>query len=187
MLSNIALEDWVAQSSHLKQKTVLILSNNITKSNNIEIKATLLDGQSYWKAAEFDSLIMGSVSSDLCLKKLPDLDNFHRKLDPSSCGYSVHLELTEDVKTATVLETLETIGWKFLQYDVFMDDYDCPTHLSFVRPDDGWFPGLKNIRKELEQKFSQIGEDNGSQEITEEDDCGTEIQYDSMQNSFGGV
>ena len=64
LLSNTALEDWAARNKNLKEKSVLILSNNITRSKNIEIKATLLDVNTYWKVQEFDSLVLSSITPD---------------------------------------------------------------------------------------------------------------------------
>jgi len=47
LLSNTALEDWMAKNLNLQEKSVLILSNNITLNNTAEIKATLIDENTY--------------------------------------------------------------------------------------------------------------------------------------------
>lgn len=180
MLSNIALEDWVSKNANLGNKTVLVLSNNITKKNSAEIKATLLDSQSFWKVADFDSLILSSITPSLSLTKLPELR--HEKLDQTCTGYSVHLDLADEVKTRDVLDTLEIIGWRFLSGDVVMEKYDCPVHLSFVRPDDGWFPGLGKIRKDLALQMNHIGDVDDTQypeEVEQPENC------QPNQTSFG--
>lgn len=150
LLSNTALEDWMAKNLNLKEKSVLILSNNITLNNTAEIKATLLDENTYWRTKEFNSLVLSSISSDLPLAKIPDFNEFEGMLEPFGTNYSIHLELTNVVETKDVLKTLEKIGWKFLNEDLYETNYECPTHLSLVRPDDGWFPGLETIRRDLE-------------------------------------
>jgi len=48
LLSNTALEDWMAKNLNLQEKSVLILSNNITLNNTAEIKATLIDENTFW-------------------------------------------------------------------------------------------------------------------------------------------
>lgn len=150
LLSNTALEDWMAKNLNLKEKSVLILSNNITLNNTAEIKATLLDENTYWRTKEFNSLVLSSISSDLPLAKIPDFNEFEGMLEPFGTNYSIHLELTNVVETKDVLKTLEKIGWKFLNEDLYETNFECPTHLSLVRPDDGWFPGLETIRRDLE-------------------------------------
>ena len=186
LLSNTALEDWAARNKNLKEKSVLILSNNITRSKNIEIKATLLDVNTYWKVQEFDSLVLSSLSPELPLKKLPDLQIYHEAMDQSSCSYSIYLELSKLVRTKVVLETLETIGKNFLKEDEFEQVHDCPTHLSLVRPDDGWFPGIQEIRNNLKENFEELREDQESFE-----NCDTSMNVASecnlLQNSFGHV
>jgi len=187
LLSNTALEDWAARNKNLKEKSILILSNNIKRSKNIEIKATLLDVNTYWKVQEFDSLVLSSLTPELSLKKLPDLQIHHEVLDQSSCSYSIYLELSKHVRTKAVLETLESIGKKFLKEDEFEEFHDCPTHLSLVRPDDGWFPGLQQIRKNLKENFEELREDD--QESFENCDSSVNVPNacNLLQNSFGHV
>ena len=155
LLSNTALEDWTAKNINLKEKSVLILSNNITLNSTAEIKATLIDENTYWRTKEFNSLILSSISSELPLAKIPDFNEFEGMLEPYGTNYSIHLELTKDIETKDVLRTLEKIGWRFLNEDTFEINYECPTHLSLVRPDDGWFPGLETIRWDLETNMME--------------------------------
>merc|ERR1719266_1564314 len=75
LLSNTALEDWAVKNINLEEKSVMILSNNITRTPApaaVEIKATLVDGGAFWRAEEFDRLVLASLPPDLALARLPD-------------------------------------------------------------------------------------------------------------------
>jgi len=186
LLSNVALEDWAAKNVNLQAKTLLILSNNVTKSAGVDIKATLLDAKTFWKVRDFDKLVLSSLPSDLALKSIPDLDVNHDCLDSGSKSYSLHLQLSEEVKTKTVLQALETIGNNFLCQEADSESKNPELgHISLVRPDDGWFPGLEEIRAELEAQFAQVKKlkiqelkiKNRRQKVSKD--------YSQLQNSFG--
>lgn len=191
LLSNTALEDWTANNVNLQRKSMLVLSNNITKANTVEIKATLLDSEAFWKFKQFEDMVLSSLTPDLSLNKLPELSTSQRYLDPSSCSYSIHLELTKDVTTGTVLSALEDIGWRFLEGDLFEEYYDCPTHLSLVRPDDGWFPGLEKIRQQLQMDMKEVNEEENSEgvnhEVFENEIILKKSDFNLLQNSFGHI
>ena len=189
LLSNTALEDWTAKHVDLQSKSMLVLSNNITKANKVEIKATLLDSEAYWKFQRFEGMVLSSLTPELSLTKLPELSTCQETLDHSSCSYSIHLELTNDVTTRTVLSALENIGWKFLEEDIFEEYYDCPTHLSLVRPDDGWFPGLEKIRQQLQTDMKEVTEEEESpqedHDVFEDEIILAKSDNNLLQNSFG--
>ena len=187
LLSNTALEDWTAKNINLKEKSVLILSNNITLNSTAEIKATLIDQNTYWRTKEFNSLILSSISSDLPLAKIPDFNEFEGMLEPFGTNYSIHLELTQDIETKDVLRTLEKIGWRFLNEDTFEINYECPTHLSLVRPDDGWFPGLETIRWDLETNMMERmkAENTGRMKFDVSTNSKCLKNNAKMQNSYG--
>lgn len=187
LLSNTALEAWTAKNINLKEKSVLILSNNITLNSTAEIKATLIDENTYWRAKEFNSLILSSISSDLPLAKIPDFNEFEGMLEPFGTNYSIHLELTQDIETKDVLRTLEKIGWRFLNEDTFEINYECPTHLSLVRPDDGWFPGLETIRWDLETNMMERmkAENTGRMKFDVSTNSKCHRNNAKMQNSYG--
>eukprot|EP00092_Neocalanus_flemingeri_P021810 GFUD01023659.1.p1 GENE.GFUD01023659.1~~GFUD01023659.1.p1 ORF type:complete len:222 (-),score=55.37 GFUD01023659.1:508-1173(-) len=186
LLSNVALEDWVGKNVNLKTKTLLILSNNVTKSSGVDIKATLLDAQTFWKVKDFEELVLSSLPSDLPLKSIPNLEINHDGLDPGSQSYSIHLNLSEDVKTKTVLQALETIGKNFLKTQENAEsENDGLAHLSLVRPDDGWFPGLEKIRTELEDMFSQVEKLKTQQLKIRDKKKRVSRGYSQIQNSFG--
>jgi len=187
LLSNTALEDWTAKNINLKEKSVLILSNNITLNSTAEIKATLIDENTYWRTKEFNSLILSSISSDLPLAKIPDFNEFEGMLEPFGTNYSIHLELTQDIETKEVLRTLEKIGWRFLNEDTFEINYECPTHLSLVRPDDGWFPGLETIRWDLETNMMERmkAENTGRMKFNVSTNFKCHKNNAKMQNSYG--
>jgi len=186
LLSNVALEDWAAKNMNLKAKSLLILSNNITKSSGVDITATLLDAETYWKVKDFEELVFSSLPSDLPLKSIPDLEISHECLDSGSRSYSIHLNLSEDVKTKTVLKALETIGKKFLQEMENQDSVNrAISHVSLARPDDGWFPGLEEMRAELEERFSQVEKLKTQQLKINDKKKKVSNGYNQLQNSFG--
>ena len=188
LLSNTALEDWTAKNINLKEKSVLILSNNITLNSTAEIKATLIDENTYWRTKEFNSLILSSISSELPLAKIPDFNEFEGMLEPYGTNYSIHLELTKDIETKDVLRTLEKIGWRFLNEDTFEINYECPTHLSLVRPDDGWFPGLETIRWDLETNMMERMQAENTGHIKFDVSTNSKCHKNNakiMQNSYG--
>ena len=190
LLSNTALEDWAVKNINLAEKSVMILSNNITRTPAtaaVEIKATLVDGGAFWRAAEFDRLVLASLPPDLALARLPDLETARRSLEPTATSYSLHLELAAEVRTRTVLATLERLGWGFLRGDQFEAAHDCPTHLSLVRPDDGWFPGLEAIRSDLEMNFTRLRSSHTSLGLPSAAVSSKQSDCDQLQNSFGNV
>ena len=192
LLSNTALEDWAVKNINLAEKSVMILSNNITRTPAtataaVEIKATLVDGGAFWRAEEFDRLVLASLPPDLALARLPDLETARRSLEPTATSYSLHLELAAEVRTRTVLATLERLGWGFLRGDEFEAAHDCPTHLSLVRPDDGWFPGLEAIRSDLEMNFPRLRSSHTSLGLPSAAVSSKQSDCDQLQNSFGNV
>ena len=192
LLSNTALEDWAVKNINLAEKSVMILSNNITRTPAtataaVEIKATLVDGGAFWRAAEFDRLVLASLPPDLALARLPDLETARRSLEPTATSYSLHLELAAEVRTRTVLATLERLGWGFLRGDEFEAAHDCPTHLSLVRPDDGWFPGLEAIRSDLEMNLTRLRSSHTSPGLPSAAVSSKQSDCDQLQNSFGNV
>ena len=190
LLSNTALEDWAVKNINLAEKSVMILSNNITRTPAtaaVEVKATLVDGGAFWRAAEFDRLVLASLPPDLALARLPDLETARRSLEPTATSYSLHLELAAEVRTRTVLATLERLGWGFLRGDQFEAAHDCPTHLSLVRPDDGWFPGLEAIRSDLEMNFTRLRSSHTSLGLPSAAVSSKQSDCDQLQNSFGNV
>jgi len=186
LLSNVALEDWAVKNVNLNAKTVLILSNNVTKASGVDIKATLLDASTLWKVKDFDELVLSSLPSDLPLTSIPDLEVNHDCLDSGSQSYSLHLNLSNDVKTKTVLRALETIGNNFLHHEENADSKNADlAHISLVRPDDGWFPGLEKIRAELEDKFAQVEKLKTQQLKVQDRKKKVSKDYSQLQNSFG--
>ena len=190
LLSNTALEDWAVKNINLAEKSVMILSNNITRTPApaaVEIKATLVDGGAFWRAEEFDRLVLASLPPDLALARLPDLETARRSLEPTATSYSLRLELASEVRTRTVLAALEQLGWGFLRGDEFEAAHDCPTHLSLVRPDDGWFPGLEAIRSDLERNFTRLRSSHTSPGLPSAAVSSKQSDCDQLQNSFGNV
>jgi len=159
IISNTALEDWSLNNVNLKEKSLLILSNNFTGNEQTKIKATFLHDQVLWHIDAFEKIIDFSLDQ----MHLSPLKHSCQEHDPTSCSYSIHLQLNNnnnnnrDVSENQIFSLLENIGWLFLAEGQNQDFDDYPHHLSLVRPDDGWFPGLEQIRNKLQEDLLHIG------------------------------
>ena len=151
-LSNVALEDWMMRKTDLSQKTLLILSRSITRASTLEIKATLLDKDTFWKVGEFEELVLSSLSPSLPLSRLPDVRRMWEMVDRSSSSVSLQLYVSREVESHIVLDTLDSLGWRFLAGR---------GQLSLVRPEEDWFPGLLQIKSLLVQSLALVGETHG--------------------------
>merc|ERR1712013_440273 len=101
-------------------------------------------------------------------------------------SYSIYLSLSEDVKTKTVLNALETIGNKFLRQVEEVDSKNHGlAHINLVRPDDGWFPGLEEIRSELQEQFAQVKKLKSQELKVKEKKKKISKDYSQIQSSFG--
>lgn len=168
-LSNVALEDWMMRKTDLSQKSLLILSKSITRASNLEIKATLLDENSFWKVGELEDLALSSLSPSLPLTRLPDVTRMREMVDRSSSSVSLQLEVSGEVSRQDVLDTLDSLGWRFLAGR---------GQLSLVRPDEDWFPGLRQIKASLVQTLELVGERRGA-------GAGRQMETFNRQSSFG--
>jgi len=186
MLSNVALEDWAVQNTNLYEKTVLILSNNVCTNSNIDIKATLISANTLWKVEDFDSLVLSSLPPDLPLKSIPNLEVNHECLDGGSQSYSLKLSLSQEVKTRSVLQALQTIGDRFLNDENMGDKRNQELdHIQLVRPDDGWFPGLQKIKAEIEENMKMVEKIKTSKLRLNKEKKKSGKDYSPLQNSFG--
>jgi len=152
LLSNIALEDWTSRNVDSAKRSLLVLTNNITRARGVDIKATFFlpsKEESDVDASYLESLVLTSLPPDLLMNKPPLTTTNHIVEEGEQRTISVTLDVVTEVKTKTVLWTLETIGRKFLG--------DTDLHrIKLVRPDDGWFPGLSDIRAELERTLLEV-------------------------------
>lgn len=186
MLSNVALEDWAVQNTNLYEKTVLILSNNVCTNSNIDIKATLISANTLWKVEDFDSLVLSSLPPDLPLESIPNLEVNHECLDGGSQSYSLKLSLSQEVKTRSVLQALQTIGDRFLNDENMGDKRNQELdHIQLVRPDDGWFPGLQKIKAEIEENMKMVEKIKTSKLRLNKQKKKSGKDYSPLQNSFG--
>jgi len=189
LLSNIALEDWASKNVDIAQRSLLILTNNITREAGVDIKVTFLAPQDDTDYTNYlEELVFTSLSPDLLMKRPPLTTNLAGEMRGQRT-ISVQLELVkEEVKTKTVLKTLETIGKRFLA-DSTEQDFRTMSRLNLVRPDDGWFPGLAKIREELEQTVIEVERmKKRNQRVTAASKEGKHVGYnggDQLQNSFG--
>jgi len=185
LLSNIALEDWAVKNMNFKDQSLLVLSNNLTKTPGVDIKATLLDTEVFWKVEDFNKLVLGSVPPDLPLESIPDLEASVEQMDSGSQAYSLHLKLSSDVKTKIVLKALETIGNNFLGKDEAAEPKKNElARINLVRPDDGWFPGLEKVRVELEERLAQVDKMHKIRSKKKREKS-VSSDYNHVQNSFG--
>jgi len=185
LLSNIALEDWAVKNMDFKDQSLLVLSNNLTKTPGVDIKATLLDSEVFWKIEDFNKLVLSSLPPDLPLESIPDLEACVEQIDSGSQAYSLQLKLSPDVKTKIVLKALETIGNNFLGKDEAAEPKKNElARINLVRPDDGWFPGLENVRVELEERLVQVDKMKKLQS-KEKLKKSVSSDYNHVQNSFG--
>jgi len=182
LISNIALEDWAVRNIDLSERSLLILTNNITKSG-VDIKATYLGPQLNLRSDGLEEIVISCLTPDLLLKSLPTTKI--RVADDHMTSHSIQIELVpEEVKSKTVLKVLENIGKSFL---ADMDDQEeCKGKINLVRPDGGWFPGLGEIREELEQRMSEIERLNRrEQKMNKTNKTKNMVMADKLHNSFG--
>jgi len=183
MISNIALEDWAVRNIDPEEKSLLILTNNITKSG-IDIKATFLGPHMDLRSERLEEMVISCLTPDLLLKSLPTTNIMVDRGSMSS--HSVQMELVpEEVKTKTVLKVLENIGKKFLAE---MDGQEqCKGKINLVRPDGGWFPGLSEIREELEKAMTEVERlKRREQKMTEtQKEKKMPVKMNKLHNSFG--
>lgn len=188
LLSNIALEDWASRNVDVARRSLLILSNNITRGAEVDIKVTFLAPPEDTDYTDYlEELVLTSLPPDLLMKRPPLTANLAGE-GGGQRTLSVTLDLVkEEVKTKTVLKALETIGKRFLA-DSTEQDFRTMTRLNLVRPDDGWFPGLAKIRAELEQTVTEVERMKKRRQRVATFKEGNHSGYNGagqLQNSFG--
>ena len=169
LVSNVALEDWMLRHVDLRQKSLLILTNSIIGDSTMEIKATMLDEETLGKVKELEELVLSSLSPSLPLARLPAVSRMCELTDSTSLSVSLQLEVSRRGERLAVLHTMETLGWRFLLGR---------GHLSLVRPDEDWFPGLGRIKSELSHCLALVGQQDG-QAVTGRG------EITDLQSSFG--
>lgn len=153
LLSNAALEAWVMDNIDLERKSILILSNN-ARNNKKTLKASFLG-----EAVECPpQLVIQSLPARLLLESIPVVSLMQ---NGSIKNLIVNLQVKGSVEERSLMEAMEFIGTNFLTSGRTLDSLsrDEPwMRLSLVRPDDGWFPGIGRIRKELELALKESEE-----------------------------
>jgi len=150
IMANTALEEWTAKNLEGSNKSLLLLTNNITKARGVDIKATFFLGNGEpADMTEMEALVFTSLPKDLLMKAPPVVSVNNLLEEGGQRCLSVQLELVTEVKTKTVLGALELIGKKFL-------GNGSPGRIKLVRPDNDWFPGLGKLKAELEQTVSNL-------------------------------
>ena len=95
-VSNVALEDWMVRKVDLSQRSMLILTNSLTRSSTLEMKATLLDSDSYSMVGDLENLVLSSLTPSLPLTRLSGVARMWEMVDRSSSTVSLQLELSRD-------------------------------------------------------------------------------------------
>lgn len=177
---NTALEDWAVRNIDLKTKNLLILTNNLSLSPGqqtvLDVRATLLDVDAAEKAADFEKLVFSALPPSFLLSALPEVG---QQQEPGAVSHSVRLPLAPDTKAKEVLEALNIIARAFL------GDQRGLQRLSLVRPDDGWFPGLEEVRVELEGTMKSSSRELAKREVPEEREGLRRGRKKGLQNSYG--
>lgn len=177
---NVALEDWAVRNINLDVKNILILTNNLSlspqKETILDVKATLLDPNVIENAAAFEDLVLSSLPPSLMLAALPEVS---QQLEPLAVAHTVRLVLPAETKTKEVLGALHRIAGAFLK------DQGGLQRMSLVRPDDGWFPGLEDVQRELEVVMKNSGKVLSKREAQEERKRGRMEKSRPLQNSYG--
>jgi len=151
MMANSALEEWTAKNLEGSHKSLLLLTNNINKNRGVDIKATFfLCNEEPADMTEMEALVFTSLPQDLLMKAPPVVSINNLLEEGGQRCLSVKLELVKEVKTKTVLGTLELMGKKFL------GNGSSTARIKLVRPDNDWFPGLGKLKAELEHTVSNL-------------------------------
>jgi len=182
MISNIALEDWAVRNINPAEKRLLILSNNITKAG-VDIKITFMGPHMDLRSDKMEEMVISCLTPELLLKSLPTTQVMVDNLNMTS--HSLQMELVpEEVKTKTVLKVMENIGKTFLSELGSKEQYR--GKIKLVRPDGGWFPGLAEIREELDQRMSEVERlKRREKKMNQAKKAKKMVTMGKLQNSFG--
>jgi len=150
IMANTALEEWAGRNVEKTNKSLLLLTNNITRNRGVDIKATFfLGNDEEANMTEMETLVFNSLPQDLLMIAPPvtSVNNFLEE-GGQRC-ISVQMELVKEVKTKIVLTALEQIGKKFLGDSSIR-------RINLVRPDNEWFPGLGDMKDEIERTMKEL-------------------------------
>jgi len=150
ILANSALEEWAGRNIEMTNKSILLLTNNITRNRGVDIKATFFLGrEEEANMTDMETMVFESLPRDLLMVAPPVTSVNHLIEEGGQRCISVHLELVKEVKTKIVLTALEQIGKKFLGESSIQ-------RIKLVRPDNEWFPGLGEVKAELERTMKEV-------------------------------
>jgi len=151
-MANTALEEWVRRNAdeyNRRNKNVVLLSSSCGNSGRRNIKAFFLGeaigcDQVKQEQGEQARIVFGSLPKDAVLSQLP-------VVTVSADDRSVMVSTTLDNPTdGDVVCTLQTIA------DNMITNNTATSRISLVRPDGGWFPGLQEIREDMETSLREI-------------------------------
>lgn len=152
-MANTALEEWVKRNATFKRKNLLLLSSSCVNSGR-NIKAFFLTEEGSAQTAvqvkhEHDQqaeLVFGSLPKDAVMRQLPVVTVSE---EDRSVLISVPLENPSE---GDVVLTLQTIADSMVN----TAPDTSTTRISLVRPDGGWFPGIQQIREDMEASLKEI-------------------------------
>jgi len=150
IMANTALEEWAGRNVEKTNKSLLLLTNNITRNRGVDIKATFfLGSEEQANMTDMETLVFTSLPEGL-LMTAPPVTNVNNLIEEGGqrC-ISVQLELVKEVKTKIVLTALEQIGQRFLGERSIK-------RINLVRPDNEWFPGIGEMKAEIERTVSNF-------------------------------
>lgn len=150
IMANTALEEWAGRNVEKTNKSLLLLTNNITRNRGVDIKATFfLGSEEQANMTDMETLVFTSLPEGL-LMTAPPVTNVNNLIEEGGqrC-ISVQLELVKEVKTKIVLTALEQIGQRFLGERSIK-------RINLVRPDNEWFPGLGEMKAEIERTMKEV-------------------------------
>ena len=98
---------------------------------------------------DMESLVFNNLPEDLLMIAPPVTSVNHLIEEGGQRCISVQMELVKEVKTKIVLTALEQIGKKFL-------GESSTRRINLVRPDNEWFPGIGEMKAEIERTVSNF-------------------------------
>jgi len=162
LVANMALEEWIKRSStHRRHSNLLLLSSNALKQGK-SIHAHFYPEESGSRKGmdqliEQANLVFSSLPKDTAMTELPVV----RVAEEDNNNLLISLPVY-DMEEKAVNTTLQCIVDSFIQCNC-VGSNDSPSaaeyelsRLSLVRPDGGWFPGIQDIQKDLEQSLREV-------------------------------
>jgi len=154
LVANMALEEWIKRSDTHRHSNLLLLSINALKQGK-SIHALFYGEESgsipcMDQLKEQANLVFSSLPSNTALTELPVV-----RVAEEERNLLISLPV-HDMEETAVKTTLQCIADTFVKNGGgTAGEYEL-SKLSLVRPDGGWFPGIQEIQKDLEDSLKEI-------------------------------